>query len=265
MASLSTVPFRVRPLRIRVLLPSSASTSLRGFHTTRQAMSSSNYALDTYLVTPAELNSALKKNIHSRLSTAPRIIPLSAAWFLPNDPQKRTGYPSFVARRIPRSRFFDIDRVKDADSPYPHMLPSPAAFAREMGQLGINRDDTVVVYDTAELGIFSAPRVAWTLRVFGHPDVHVLNNFRTWLDQGFPVEEGEPTDYRRITDYPVPDLNGDMVAAFEEVKERVQEQGKEGAEKVQILDARPEGRWKGTSEEPRKGTLELYGGLWIRG
>lgn len=222
--------------------------------------SSSTYTLDSYLVTPAELSSALSKNIHSRLSTAPRIIPLSAAWFLPNDPQKRTGWDSFVAKRIPRSRFFDLDKIKDENSPYPHMLPTPEVFAREMGAMGINRDDTVVVYDTAELGIFSAPRVAWTLRVFGHPEVHILNNFRLWVEQGYPVDEGEPSGEKKIREYPVPEMNKDMVVAFEEVKERVMEQGKEGAENIYILDARPEGRWKGTAEEPRKGVY--YPLIW---
>lgn len=137
------------------------------------------------------------------------------------------------------------------------MLPTPEVFAREMGAMGINRDDTVVVYDTAELGIFSAPRVAWTLRVFGHPDVHILNNFRLWVEEGYPIDEGEPTGEKKIREYPVPEMNKDMIVAFEEIKERVMEQGKEGAENIQILDARPEGRWKGTAEEPRKGMQSL--------
>jgi thiosulfate/3-mercaptopyruvate sulfurtransferase len=253
MATLLIHPLRLSPPTIAAIAAPRFRTVSNSVLIAKRTMASSNYTLESYLVTPSELNTALQKNIHSRLSTAPRIIPLSAAWFLPNDAQKRTGYASFVAKRIPRSRFFDLDKVKDDSSPYPHMLPSPEVFAREMGQLGINRDDAVVVYDTAELGLFSAPRVAWTLRVFGHPEVHVLNNFRRWVDEGFPVEEGEPTDYRRITEYPVPEMNRDMVVAFEEVKERVQEQGKEGAEKVQILDARPEARWKGAADEPRKG------------
>lgn len=63
---------------------------------------------------------------------------------------------------IPNARFFDLDKVADTSSPYPHMLPSPEIFKDAMSELGISRDDTVVVYDSAELGIFSGPRVAWT-------------------------------------------------------------------------------------------------------
>lgn len=121
-----------------------------------------------------------------------------------------------------------------------------------MGRLGIRRDDSVVVYDSKELGIFSAPRVAWTLQVFGHPNVHILNNFRTWFQGNYPTESGEPADILSV-DYPVPELNQSKVIAFEEVREIVKNLGKEGAEEVQVLDARPAGRWTGTDPEPREG------------
>ncbi|KAF1810443.1 thiosulfate sulfurtransferas-like protein [Eremomyces bilateralis CBS 781.70] len=211
------------------------------------------YALPRYLVTPDELHTALQKNVPTRISTAPRIIPLCASWFLPNDPEKRTGHSTFITSRIPQSRFFDLDAIKDRQSPYPHMLPTPTAFADAMGKLGIRRDDSLVVYDTKELGIFSAPRVAWTLRVFGHSNVHILNNFRLWVELGYPLDKGEPapvdeTDYR-----PVPDLDASKVATFEEIHERILEKGKEGAEEVQILDARSTGRWEGKDPEPREG------------
>ncbi|KAH9868505.1 hypothetical protein J1614_007577 [Plenodomus biglobosus] len=215
----------------------------------RRAMSS-HYTLDTYLVSPADLNSALQKNVYSKLSTAPRVVPLCASWFLPND--GRNGYDTYLAERIPHARFFDLDAVKDPHSPYPHMLPSAELFADAMRKLGIRREDSVVVYDSKELGIFSAPRVGWTLQVFGHPNVHVLNNFRKWVEEGYPTESGEPKEVWPV-DYPVPELEASKVVAFEEVREIAKEQGKEGAEEVQILDARSLGRWKGIDPEPREG------------
>jgi thiosulfate/3-mercaptopyruvate sulfurtransferase len=219
----------------------------------RRAMS--QYTLGTYLVTPAELNSALQKNVHSKLSTAPKIVPLCASWFLPND--GRSGINTFRECRIPHARFFDLDEVKDPDSPYPHMLPSAKDFAKAMGQLGIRRDDSVVVYDSKELGIFSAPRVAWTLQVFGHPNVHILNNFRKWCEEGHPTDSGLPEDVHSVA-YDVPELNQTKIAAFEEVRELAKELDHEGAEEVQILDARSLGRWKGTDPEPREGKKPSY-------
>ncbi|KAI1545063.1 hypothetical protein PtrCC142_003344 [Pyrenophora tritici-repentis] len=210
---------------------------------------SSYPTLSSYLVSPSELSSALKRN-PTKLSTEPRIIPLCASWFLPND--GRNGYDTFVSQRIPHARFFDLDAVKDVHSPYPHMLPSASDFAIAMRHLGIRREDIVVVYDTKELGIFSAPRVGWTLQVFGHPKVHVLNNFRKWVDEGYPTVSGEPKE-AEITEYAVPEIDEGKVVAFEEVKEIAKELGKEGADEVQILDARSLGRWKGVDPEPREG------------
>lgn len=207
-------------------------------------------SFSSYLVTPKELNEALKQNSPTKISTLPRTIPLSAAWFLPNDGRK--GIDTFREQRIPNARFFDIDKVVDRHSPYPHMLPSAADFAAAMSALGIHPDDTVVVYDTKELGIFSAPRVAWTLKAFGHGQVHILNNFKLWTEEGYPTESGEFYSVECCT-YQIPKLDTSKVADFEGVKEVVQDYHKEGAEGIQILDARPFGRWSGKDNEPRPG------------
>ncbi|KAL9020028.1 MAG: hypothetical protein Q9185_002716 [Variospora sp. 1 TL-2023] len=210
--------------------------------------------LQSFILTPNELSTALTKNVPTKISTAPRVIPLCAAWFLPNDPQGRTGQRVFEEKRIPTARFFDLDAVKDHDSPYPHMLPSAETFAKAMQDIGIRKDDDVVVYDTQELGIFSAPRVAWTLKVFGHPGVHLLNNFRLWVEHGYPTESGK---YEAVVEepsrYPTPTLDAARVIAFSEMKEIASDHGKEGSEGVQVLDARSKGRWAGTDPEPRPG------------
>lgn len=206
--------------------------------------------LSSYLVTPKELNDALKKNPPSPISTDPRVIPLCASWFLPND--ERSGIEAFREQRIPKARFFDLDKVIDKRSPYPHMLPSAKGFAGAMSELGIRKEDIVVVYDTKELGIFSAPRVGWTFKLFGHPNVHILNNFRLWVDEGYPTETGELYSVDCCA-YPIPEMDMDKVASFEHVKEVAQDYNKGGAEGVQVLDARPNGRFTGRDPEPREG------------
>lgn len=210
--------------------------------------------LQAYIVTPKELSDALKKNVPTKISTAPRVIPLCAAWFLPNDPKGRTGQQVFKQKRIPSARFFDLDAVKDHESPYPHMLPTAHVFAKAMQDIGIHKDDEIVVYDTQELGIFSAPRVAWTLKVFSHPGVHILNNFRLWVEQGFPTESGEVEAAEDVQNpYPMPTLDTSKVVDFAEMKEVAKDYSKEGAEGVQVLDARSQGRWAGSDPEPRPG------------
>lgn len=215
-------------------------------------MSRAQSTFNSYLVSPTELAGALRHNSPSKLSTSPKTVPICGSWFLPNDPEKRTGQQVFKDGHIPSARFFDLDKVADTSSPYPHMLPSPEVFQDAMSELGVNRDDVLVVYDSAELGIFSAPRVAWTLRVFGHFSVHLLNNYKLWVEQGYPVEQGEQAKYQR-TPYPLPKLDHSKVVDFKEVKELAKDWNKEGRDEVQILDARSEGRWKGVDPEPRPG------------
>ena len=207
-------------------------------------------SFSSYLVAPKELHDALKKNPPSPISTDARVIPLCAAWFLPND--DRSGIQAFREQRIPKARFFDVDKVIDKRSPYPHMLPDAKRFAGAMSELGIRKEDIVVVYDTKELGIFSAPRVGWTLKAFGHPRVHVLNNFKLWVEQGLPTEAGELYDVE-CCPYPIPQFSEASVASFEEVREVAQDHNKEGAEGIQVLDARPKARFTGAAPEPRAG------------
>ncbi|KAK0610417.1 Rhodanese-like domain-containing protein [Bombardia bombarda] len=209
-------------------------------------------SFSNYLVSPQELADALKTSPPSPISSEPRVIPLCASWFMPNDPQGRTGIDVFREKRIPKARFFDLDKVIDKRSPYPHMLPNSKHFAESMSELGIRREDTVVVYDSWELGIFSAPRVGWTMKVFGHPKVHILNNFRLWVDQGLPTESGNVWTVE-CGMYPIPELDENKVADFDAVREVALDYNKEGAEGVQVLDARSHGRWAGTVPEPRAG------------
>ena len=209
---------------------------------------------ESYIVTPKELADAMTKNAPTKISTAPRVVPICASWFLPNDPEGRTGHSVFKQQRIPSARFFDLDAVKDHDSKYPHMLPTAEGFAQAMKEIGIRKDDEVVIYDSKELGVFSAPRVAWTFKVFGHPSVHLLNNFRLWVEQGYPTESGEvEAVVEAPSHYPTPQVDPEKVVKFAEVKDIAKDHGKEGAEGIQILDARPQGRWAGTSPEPRPG------------
>lgn len=81
-------------------------------------------------------------------------------------PSDKDPYEEFRASRIPGSRYFDLDRISMPDTGLPHMLPSPAAFGAAADALGIDNSCAVVVYDRS--GCFSAPRVWWTFRAFGH-------------------------------------------------------------------------------------------------
>ena len=115
---------------------------------------------------------------------------LDASWHLPNE--NRDPRKEFLAHRIPGAKFFDIDACVDKTSPYEHMLPSTEDFSNYVRSLGIHNDSHVVVYDNNEKsGLFSAPRVWWMLRAFGHERVSILDGgFPKWCAEGYPIELG---------------------------------------------------------------------------
>ncbi|KAH8659871.1 Rhodanese-like domain-containing protein [Xylariales sp. PMI_506] len=176
----------------------------------------------SYLVSPEELHRALRSEGTSSALSSSRIILLSAASFPPGD--GRRVIDSFRERRIPGARFFDLDEVADKTSGLPHTLPELAS-------------------------VTSVPRAAWTFKVCGHAKVHVLNNFKLWVEQGYPVETESPSSPDTVPQertYPVPELDKGKVIDFDQADMIFESGGL-----PQILDARPYGHWSGKTPEPR--------------
>lgn len=171
----------------------------------------------------------------------PELQILDATWFMPG--QGKTGAESYAEGHIPGAVRFDIDAIADLSSDLPHMLPSASEFAAMAGALGLRRDYIIVVYDAQ--GLFAAPRVWWTLRVMGFPEVFVLDGgLRKWRAEGRPVDR-EPRRFpaSHLTSRIQPSLVCDLAAIRDHV---------DGAS-AQVIDARPAGRFLGESPEPRAG------------
>ena len=171
----------------------------------------------------------------------PEVQILDATWYMPG--QGKTGADSYAEGHISGAVRFDIDQIADQSTDLPHMLPSASDFAVMAGELGLRRDHIIVVYDAQ--GLFSAPRVWWTLRVMGFPEVFVLDGgLRKWLAEGRPVErELRQFPASHLTSRIQPKLVRDLAAVSELV----------GGAGAQIVDARPAGRFRGESPEPRAG------------
>lgn len=173
---------------------------------------------------------------------------LDASWHLPKT--GRDAWREYKERHIPGAYFFDIDNCSDRTSPYDHMLPSADQFAEYAGKLGVSNSSHVVVYDTSDFGSFSAPRLWWMFRVFGHPHVSVLDGgLRAWLREEHPVKPGKeprpkPVEFQAK-------LNASQVVGHEEMVENIEKRT------FQTVDARVEGRFRGLDPEPREGEGEL--------
>lgn len=146
---------------------------------------------------------------------------------------------------IPGARFFDIKNVfSDTSAAYPNTWPGKEAFEREARNLGINRDSTIVVYD--DHGIYSSARAWWMFKSMGHQNVAVLNGgLPAWIEAGFELEE------KKTISFQIGDFNGVYDPGFFKDHKDVLK-GLNNTEEL-VIDARAENRFKGLTEEPRKG------------
>lgn len=171
----------------------------------------------------------------------PGVVVLDGSYHLPGT--GRDAEAEFLSAHVPGARRFDIDTVKDEASPLPHMLPDAETFARHVGALGIDNDTTVVAYDAH--GLFSAARVWWMFRVFGHDKVAVLDGgLPGWQRDGRPIESGPvpcPAS-RAFSAWFRPAL----LATVEQVEADL-------GRGTCVLDARSPGRFAGVEPEVRPG------------
>jgi thiosulfate/3-mercaptopyruvate sulfurtransferase len=145
---------------------------------------------------------------------------------------------------IPTARYFDLkNKFSDQNSPFPNTIPSEQRFEAECRKLGINQASKIVVFDN--MGVYSSPRVWWMFKVMGHENISVLNGgLPEWINHGCLTED------RKVKEY----VRGDFKAQFQKefVKSYEDILSNLNSELFQVVDARSEGRFNGTANEPRK-------------
>jgi thiosulfate/3-mercaptopyruvate sulfurtransferase len=172
---------------------------------------------------------------------APDLLVFDASWHMPA--ANRDPHAEYRAGHIPGAVFFDIDRIADTSTGLPHMLPAPEAFAEEMRRLRFGDGMRAVVYDS--VGLFSAPRLWWTLHVFGVENVSVLaGGLPAWKAEGRPLETGEFA--REARDF-TPKFDRTLVADAAQVDAALKDRS------AQVVDARGADRFMGRAPEPRPG------------
>lgn len=169
------------------------------------------------------------------------VVVVDASWYMPATGRK--GHDEYLASHLPGAIFFGIDDIADKKTDLPHMLPRPEEFGAAIGALGIGNDDTVIVYD--EAGLFSAPRVWWTLNAMGAKDVRVLDGGgKKWRAEGRATESGQTMRRPKLFQ---PGFRPELVEDFNAVL------GFAASGAKTIIDARPADRFAGTAPEPRAG------------
>jgi thiosulfate/3-mercaptopyruvate sulfurtransferase len=166
----------------------------------------------------------------------PDIAIVDASFFLPTD--GRDPAAEFAEAHIPGARFLDINEVADRSNPAPHMLPSASDFGRAMTELGVGRDDRIIVYDNSPLR--TAARGWFMFRHFGAERVAILDGgFQKWRAEARPVESGEAQP--RQARFDANERGGEVVS-----KEAIL-----AGPGAPILDARGRARFEGSEADPR--------------
>jgi thiosulfate/3-mercaptopyruvate sulfurtransferase len=156
--------------------------------------------------------------------------------FLPTD--GRDPGAEFLDAHIPGARFLDINQVADRTNAAPHMLPTAPDFGRAMAELGVGRDDRIIVYDNSPLR--TAARGWFMFRHFGAERVAILDGgFQKWRAEARPVERG-PASVREAR-FDAHEAGGEVVTKAQLLA---------GTE-LPILDARGKARFEGTEPDPR--------------
>jgi len=189
--------------------------------------------------------------------TRPKLVFVDGSWYVNKDRSSRKEYEA--GPRIAGATYFDIDDVSSKGpllnpKNLPHMMPPKHIFASVMDALGISNHDSIVVY--GKEGCLFSTRAWYTFREMGHsPEkVHLMQGtLQDWIDQGGKVDckhvlavkvddldLNQPTEYHSIDSTSM--VNMDMVRSIVS-----------GQSNGIILDARSEGRFKGTAPEPRPG------------
>jgi thiosulfate/3-mercaptopyruvate sulfurtransferase len=171
----------------------------------------------------------------------PDIALLDVRWY----PDGRDPQTEFASGHLPSAVLVVLDEVCSAegsDRTGRHPLPSPAAFAASLSELGVGDRDVVVAYDDA--GGVLAARLVWMLRALGHE--------AALLDAGtgpFPETGDAPALPRRKPPLTVPgEWPPSLLASIDEVADDA------GAV---VIDARPRDRFEGAPDalDPRAGHM----------
>ena len=161
---------------------------------------------------------------------------------MPNS--KRNAKKEYSTKHIPSAMFWDVNEHSDKNSSYPHMISDSNYWNKMLLSFGITNHDHIIVYDHSDL--YSACRLWFVLRYFGHKKVSILNGgFQKWLKEKKPVTQ--KIDRIKKTDNYLINENNDWIKNKKQIDENIK------SNSFVLVDARSRDRFEGKKEEPRPG------------
>lgn len=233
----------ISPLTSLPLTRSQTATPALSVSVYRRCLKMASPASNSALVSASQLADELKSS-----RNAPQL--LDATWYLPGS--DRDSKKEFELDRLPGAKRFDIDAPNlKANSTLPHMMPAldDAAERAAVTSL-VSSTKPLVIYaqggSGGMAGLVASARVWFHFRAMGHPNVRVLDGgLWTFRQQGYTHGKGEMTVSEDSSADFNPTMNKSMVWSLNDVVSNSTQP------RAYLLDARSEGRFRGTEPEPR--------------
>ena len=97
---------------------------------------------------------------------------------------------AFEAGHIPGAMNISNKQFENPDNPVDGEIATVEQFEALMSSYGVTSDDVIVAYTKAAKPQM-APRLIWTLEVYGHTNTYLVNgNYEAWEAAGKPIETG---------------------------------------------------------------------------
>lgn len=154
------------------------------------------------------------------------------------------GEQAYAQAHLPGAFYAHLDR--DLSSPITpgsgrHPLPAVDRLCTWLGNHGVNGETQVVAYDDS--GGTMAVRLWWLLRWLGHDRVALLDGgWQAWTQAGLPLQGKAPPAAEAVRFEGTPDWR-QVVSS-----ETLEQQLREGGDKLQLMDARTRERFRGDAE-----------------
>ncbi len=169
---------------------------------------------------------------------------IDASWYLPNS--ERNALNEFNVCHIAGAVFFDIDKISDKETDFPHMAASAEDFAQAVGEMGISEKYNIVIYDV--MGLFSAARVWWNFCIMGAKNIFVLDGgLSKWIADGYQVTDKMTNHKQEIF---LANENSKWIYSAKDILQLI---SNSFSNDEQIVDMRPSERFLGKVAEPREG------------
>ena len=167
---------------------------------------------------------------------------IDCSWHMPAE--NRNAEEDFNNEHIPNAIFFDLDKNSKNNTDLPHMLPSLDDWNKIVSNLGISKDDQIIIYDNSN--VISSCRCWYNFIYFGHDPKLV-----SVLDGGLrKLKQENKKISKEVIKFTKTNYEGKELISLVKDKNKIDLNISE--KEFVVIDARSKERFEGKVPDPRK-------------